>query len=187
MEEKKAQLKTINESSEQGILFLWCLRILVPCGGHRKFVEKDGFSSDEVLALLGMEEFDEQEIDKPAITKYLKLMLADAEKKKWKHHQVLTNNLSNILDRISLSPVETELLMFSILLHTESSLEDCSETLGSLDKSKLIRFLSIILGHPQRSISQALSMSGQLALSGLLKIDTNWSRGMKSKIDLRIL
>ncbi|MDQ6959680.1 MAG: ATP-binding protein [Mariprofundaceae bacterium] len=98
------------------LIELWCLRMLVLCGGYRKFVEKDGFSSDDVLTILGLEE--------------------------------------------------------------------CAETLGNLDKAKLVRALSTILDIPLREIAAALAINGRLAMCGLLKIDMAWPRQMSKKIDL---
>lgn len=169
---------------EDNIIYLWCLRMLVVCSGHRKFVEKDGFSSEEVLNILGLDKYTEKEVTRSTAIKQLKKMHAEAERQSFSYPRVLLNNLCHILKRISLNRVETDLLMFSIMLHTETGLDECAETLGNQDKSKLIRFTSSILDHSQQAISKALSMNGQLALSGLLKIDTSWSRDMKSKIDL---
>jgi len=169
---------------EKNIIYLWSLRILLVCGGYRKFVEKTGFNSDELVSVLGLEKYAEKDVKRSAAIKKLKKMHAAAEMRRYSYPQVLQNNLTHLLERISLNRVETDILIFSILLHTETGLEECADTLGSLDKSKLIRFLSVILDYPQRDISKALSMTGQLALSGLVKIDSSWSRNMDNKIDL---
>jgi SpoVK/Ycf46/Vps4 family AAA+-type ATPase len=171
-------------SAEKSIIYLWCLRMLMACGGYRKFVGQGGFSDDEVVATLGLEKYAEKDVKRSAAIKKLKQMHADAEKQSYALPRVLVDNLSRILDRISLGNVDTDILMFSILLHTEEGLEECANTLGNIDKSRLIRFLAIVLDHPQRDVSKALSMNGQLALSGLLKIDSSWSRDMARKIDL---
>jgi len=175
------------ESTEQegkNIMYLWCLRMLVLCSGYRRFVGKSGFSSDEVLSILGLEKYVEKDVKRAAAIKKLKQMHVDAEQQAFSYPSSLQDNLAQLLDRISLNRVETDVLAFSILLHTESGLEECTDTLGSLDKSKLIRFLAIILGHPQRELTKALTTTGQLALSGLLKVDSSWTRNMDSKLDL---
>jgi len=169
---------------EKQIIYLWSLRILIACGGYRKFVEKSSFNSDEIVSVLGLTRYAEKGFKRASAIKKLKKMHADTECRKYRFPAVLQDNLTHLLNRIALHRVETDILMFSILLHTEEGLEECAETLGNLDKSKLIRFLAMILNHPQRDVSKALAMNGQLALSGLLKIDSNWSRDMKSKIDL---
>ncbi|MDQ7010406.1 MAG: ATP-binding protein, partial [Mariprofundaceae bacterium] len=70
------------------------------------------------------------------------------------------------------------------MLHTEETLETCADTLGSLDKARLIRALARILDLSHREVSSALAVNGRLAMSGLLKVDSSWPREMKSKIDL---
>jgi len=184
MEMQNNKSLELSEPVEKQITYLWALRILVTCGGYRKFVEKKEFSSDEVVALLGLEKYAEKGVKRSCAIKTLRRMHADAEKQAFSYPPVLQDNLTHLLERISLNRVETDILLFSILLHTEEGLEECADTLGNLDKSKLIRFLSIILDHLQRDIVKALTMTGQLALSGLLKIDSSWSRNMDSKIDL---
>ena len=85
---------------------------------------------------------------------------------------------------MSLNDVEASILAFTIMIHTDEALEECAATLGSLDKNKLIRGLSTILGFSQQKVVSALAMKGQLALSGLVKLDQNWNRDMKNKLDL---
>jgi len=185
---KKANRESVQVESTQyegkDIMYLWCLRILIPCGGYRKFVEKKGFSSNETASILGLEIYTEKDVKHAAAIKKLKQMHADAEQHTFSYPPVLQDNLAHLFDRISLNMVETDVLIFSILLHTETGLEECADTLGSLDKSKLIRFLAIMLGHPQRELAKALATTGQLALSGLLRVDSSWTRNMDSKLDL---
>jgi len=170
--------------TEKNIMYLWCLRILIPCGGHRRFVGRRGFSSDEVVSILGLETYAEKDVKRTTTIRKLKQMHADAEQHVFAYPPMLQDNLTHLLERISLNRVEADILMFSILLHTETGLEECADTLASLDKSKLIRFLAIILDHPQRELAKALTTTGQLALSGLLRVDSSWSRTLDGKLDL---
>jgi len=182
--QEESQLRRSKSPHSTSMIELWCLRVLVLCGGYRKFVEKDGFSSDEVLAVLGLEEYAEQEIDRPAFIKLLKQKHLRMEKAHVTYPETLVNNLSHILDRIPLNKVETDILVFAIMLQTEIALEECTETLGNLDKAKLMRALSTTLDFPLRDVTAALAFNGRLAMSGLLKIDMAWPRQMSSKIDL---
>jgi len=75
--------------AEKNILYLWCLRILMPCGGYRKFVEKQGFSSDEVLSILGLEKYTEKDVKRTTAIKKLKQMHADAEQRSFSYSPVL--------------------------------------------------------------------------------------------------
>jgi len=179
-----SELGRANTPRTTSMIELWCLRMLVLCGGYRKFIEKDGFSSDEVLAVLGLEEYAEQEIDRPAFIKLLKQQHLRMEREHYAYPKTLRDNLSHILDRIPLNKVEKNILVFAIILKTEIALEECTDTLGNLDKAKLMRALSTILALPLRDITAALAINGRLAMSGLLKVDTAWCRTMESKIDL---
>jgi len=160
--------KSIKNQTKAGavksIAQLWCLRILMQCGAHRKFIERDGFGNDDVLMLLGMDEYIDQDIEKQDALTLLRKMQAAAESGAYSPPQVLIDNMAYILDRISLNKIETELLTFAIMLHTEIGLEESAEMLGNIDKSKLIRHLATILAYSQRDISQALSMNGQLTV-----------------------
>ncbi|MDX8414446.1 MAG: ATP-binding protein [Mariprofundales bacterium] len=179
-----ANTSSHKEAIKNNILYLWCLRILIPCGGYKKFITDIGFSDDDTLDLLDMEKYAERSIKRIKIVRKLKGMHADAEKHTHTIPSALQENISHIIKRIPLNEVERDLLIFTIMIHTNAGLEGCSETLGSLDKAKLVRHLSIILNHAEREVSRALAMNGQLALSGLVKVDGSWSRDIKRKLDL---
>jgi len=160
------------------------MRMLMLQGGHRKFITKRGFSSDEVLMALSLDEFIEKEVDRPVFIKLLRERYDAAEKAGYSLPNNLENNIAVVRDQLSLNDVETSLLAFTVLLHSEQSLEDCAATLGQLDKNRLIRALSTTLAYSQQEIASALAVKGQLALSGLLKVDQSWSRNMNEKLDL---
>ncbi|MDQ7010405.1 MAG: hypothetical protein Q9M29_01155 [Mariprofundaceae bacterium] len=94
------QPKTRKVPPTPSIIELWCLRILVLCGGHRKFVEKNGVSSDEVLEAIALGEYAEKEMDRPAFVRLLKQRHMRAEKKRYDYPETLMNNLSRILGRV---------------------------------------------------------------------------------------
>jgi len=183
---QSTRIKLDNESVTPGsdVIELWCLRMLVQHGGHRKFVTKDSFSSDEVLSALSLEEYSEKDIDRPAFMKLLKEKHASAEKAAHTLPSNLQENIAVVQEQLSLNDVEASILAFTIMLHTEEALEECTDTLGQLDKNKLTRALSTVLDYPQQKVASALAVKGQLALSGLIKLDQNWTRDMKSKLDL---
>ncbi|MDQ6982948.1 MAG: hypothetical protein Q9M08_08120, partial [Mariprofundus sp.] len=112
--QKHAKQEQINKTMlatgpvEYNIIYLWALRILIACGGHRKFVEKKCFSSDEVVAILGLEKYVERDVKHAAAIKRLKQMHADAEQHTFSYPSVLEDNLSHLLERIALSRVETD-------------------------------------------------------------------------------
>ncbi len=172
------------KSADNSILYLWCLRMLILCGGYKKFVTRNGFSDDDVLEVLHMEKYAGRAIKRSKMVRKLKEMHSQAERQRHVIPDVLQRNLSHITSRITLNEVERNLLIFTIMIHTNAGLEECAGTLGNLDKAKLVRYLSIILNHSEREISKALAMNSQLALSGLIKVDSSWTHDIKRKLDL---
>jgi len=183
---KSTRIKLDNENLTPGsdVIELWCLRILVLHGGHRKFVTKDAFSSDELVSTLALEKYDKSKIDRQAVLKALRKKHTSAEKEMHCLPVNLQKNIHVVKEQLSLNVVESSILAFTVLLQTESMLEECTDTLGTLDKNKLIKALSTILNSPQPDVTKALAVKGQLALSGLVKVDVDWNRNMDSKLDL---
>ncbi|MDQ6950214.1 MAG: ATP-binding protein [Mariprofundales bacterium] len=179
-----ASINNHEEAIKKNILYLWCLRILIPCGGHKKFITNIGFSDDNTLELINMEKYADRSIKRMKIVRKFKAMHTESEKHTHTIPAALQENLCHIIERIPLNEVECDLLIFTIMIHTNAGLEGCADTLGSLDKSKLVRYLSIILNHDEREMSRALAMNGQLASSGLIKVDASWSHDIKRKLDL---
>jgi len=171
-------------SDDLKIIELWCLRMLVLHGGHRKFITKDGFSSDDVLVALGLDEYIDKDVDRSEFMPVLRERLEHTEKQNYALPENLARNINAVRQQVSLSDVEVSLLGFTVLLHAEQALGECADTLGGLDKNKLIRALATTLGYSNREIAQALSVKGQLALSGLVKVDQSWNREMNNKLDL---
>ncbi|WP_161984362.1 AAA family ATPase [Mariprofundus erugo] len=167
------------------IIELWCLRMLVCHGGHRKFIEKNGFSSDLLLTALGLDEYiDAEDVNRAECMATLRERLEYAEAQGYGLPATVASNISKLREKILLSDVEAMLLGFTVLLHSEQVLEDCADTLGQLDRNKLTRALATTLGYTQQEINAVLAVKGQLALSGLVKVDPTWSRDMKQKLDL---
>jgi len=186
MKQKLDKIKQNNtsESSHIGIIELWCLRILLQLGGHRKFISKSGFSSDEVLAALSLEEYGEKDVDRPAFMKILKKKYELIEKIDCQLPSNLQENIGSVQKQLSLNDVEASILAFTVMLQSEEALEECADTLGQLDKNKVIKVLATVLGFSQQNISKALAVKGQLALSGVVKIDMDWNGDLDRKLEL---
>ena len=87
-------------SSGSGIIELWCLRMLVQHGGHRKFITKHSFSSDEVLSALSLDEYGEKDVDRPAFMKLLKEMHVCSEKANHTLPSNLKNNIAVVQEQL---------------------------------------------------------------------------------------
>ncbi len=184
MQRKRKERIQKKEGESTDIIRLWCLRMLMRCGGYRKFIKRRGFTDDDVLLALGMESYIDREIERKEALDILRRLHCEAESGRYEIPGNLRLNLPLILNRISLNKVEADVLVFSVLLHAEAGMRECADLLGRMDKGKLVRHLSVILGHAEREISSALASRGQLAVSGLLTIDNSWSHDLKHKLDL---
>jgi len=112
---KSACIKLDNESftPSSDVIELWCLRILVLHGGHRKFVTKDSFSSDELVSTLALERYDKSKIDRQAVLKALRKKHALAEKEMHCLPVNLQKNIHIVKEQLSLNAVESSILAFT--------------------------------------------------------------------------
>jgi AAA+ superfamily predicted ATPase len=165
------------------------LRILVPLNGHIEFINNMGIQNDLLAEILGLATpadmvFQELEIKK-ARAQLRKLYVA-GEKKYLKAElpRELTENIRRLADLVGLSAIDCRILEFVTLLHTDRLLDDTADWLGMLSTAQVYLALSLILGHPESDIRQALASRGALAQSGIVSVDRSGVARLRSKLDL---
>ncbi len=74
---------------------LWALRLLVNGKGYRFFITKEGFKDADILRLIGLESYSDEEVTLKEGLQLLKTCLSELEQK---HHQhdLLDRNLSKL-------------------------------------------------------------------------------------------
>lgn len=175
--------------SDQGVLIpdplvrLWLLRIIVPLGGHRDFLDGRGFSHDVLAHAFGISQYVESN-DKTAALTHLRHLHQQAEQQAdtLMLPLLLQENLRRLSSVVELSNRDTAILAFTVMLQSERLLDDAADWLGNLSSVKLFRSLSIILDLPESDVRQALAVDGVLARSGLVTVDCNNGNRMTAKL-----
>lgn len=167
-----------NESS--AIIQLWMLRLLLPLGGIREFVQS-GYIRDDALAMaLGLEQWLESnlegEFSPRQVIAELQDMHAQAEAAASDAQlpPTLQANLGRIRELAGLSEVECQLLGFAIMMHVEINLASAADYLGSLSMVKVMHVLSVVLGLPMTDIREALKPDSVLLRSGLVSMERSF-------------
>lgn len=168
---------------------LWLLRLLVELGGHKDFINSQGFNNDSLAELIGLGDWidsDELEFDAKAVRNELRRIHRQNEAD-LKHREVprlLKKNISRLSELVGLSSTDEKILAFSILIHVEPILDDTAGWLGTLSSVKVIHMLSVVLDVPERQVREALRPDGALARSGLVNIDRGCAMTLRSKLEL---
>lgn len=168
------------DDSVNDVVRLWMLRALVPLGGHKKFVNAHGCSDVDICEVLGMDiESLEGAADEPFKT-------AQARRELRRLHRaaehlyaqqpvpvILQRNVARLASVIGLNNVECRVLELVALLYQVSVLESCTETLGDLTSTGVVRVLAGMLALPAPAVKQVLSKQGVLARTGIVQVDAH--------------
>lgn len=186
---------------------LWLLRMLVPLGAHRSFIDRHSGLTNEALAeALGLTDWldcPSGDFDPAAARTTLRHLHAQAESSTAtlsvdastdgtadvSTHalglpSVLAHNLARLAVLAGLSAVDQAILVFAIHLHSERLLDDTADWLGQLSTGKVIGVLSVLLNLSVPAVRAALASTGVLARSGLVSIDRSSKGVLRGKLEL---
>ena len=168
---------------------LWCLRLLVNAGGHRRFIQPDSFGCPELAEALGLPDPDMEADSRAQVVAALASLkelhaAAEADCGAAPFPAVLETNVRQLGLVIGLAPLEQALLCLTVLLHLEHMLEEAAECLGGLTLGRLHHVLADLLGVQPAEVAQALRPEGALARSGLLTVDGTQLFPLRQKLDL---
>ena len=172
------------------LVHLWILRLLVPLGGNRRFVGSSDFNQDDLAIALGFAEEVNNGYDKfdaKEVLAKLKAMHREAEKaaraNPLTHNPSLERNLDNFQSLLGLGQVDRELLRFSLILHTNSSLDEAADMVGRVAPDRFVNILAGVLGLAENQVREATSQDSLLMRTGILAIDPEHSP-LRGKIDI---
>jgi transitional endoplasmic reticulum ATPase len=169
-------------------LELWILRILVPLGVHRSFVNQHDFSVDALAEALGLGDWIEpsgREFNPQAVRAELRKKYQDAERKRRvAGSSSLISNIARLQALVGLSETDCLVLEFAVSIHNDRLLDAAADGLGTLSTVKVFHVLSVVLDIPEREIRASLSPMGALARSGLVSVDRSGSNLLRGKLDL---
>lgn len=171
------------------ILKVWILRILVPLGGHREFILRNGFSCDALAEMIGLGEMLDPELSnfsvKDALSKLRKLhQLAESESFKISVPERLQENVHRMAKLVGLSETDCRILEFAVLIKNEPILDAAADCLGRISTEKLFRNLSVILNKPDHEVKSSLGLQGVLDKSGLITIARRGVSDFNNKIEM---
>lgn len=177
---------------------LWILRMLVPLSGHQRFLNRHGYSNDELAMSVGLqtspscdpdcEELSAEDSDydqRSALTK-LRRMHARAEKSAASREvpPTLAANAGRLAGKLGLDDAERRILEFTVMLHSERALDEAADILGGLSSQRVVSSLAVVLDLPEAAVKAALSSKGGLARCGLVTLDVQYSHPLKGKLDV---
>jgi SpoVK/Ycf46/Vps4 family AAA+-type ATPase len=181
------------------IVELWILRLLVTLSGHQRFLSPHGYKNDDLAISLGLQSApscDPDFEDLPAEDSdyHPRSALARLRKRHARAEQAaatlqvpatLAANAGRLADKLGLDDAERRVLEFTVLLHSERTLDDAADFLGGLSTRRVASVLAVVLDLPEAAVKAALSSKGGLARCGLVTVDVNSSSiPLKSKLDV---
>ncbi|KAB2937469.1 MAG: ATP-binding protein [Rhodocyclaceae bacterium] len=163
--------------------------MLVPLGGYREFIGRNGFNSDQLATLLGLGAWVEdstREFDPRRVLADLRKLWQEAERKACGAELPgqLAANVRRLSGLVGLAEADCRILEFAVLLHNERLLDDTGDLLGHLSSVKVIYALSVILDLTVQAVRVSLGPDGVLARTGLVTVDRGGSSTLCRKLDL---
>lgn len=174
---------------QEDIARLWILRLLVPLGGHRGLLRETCFSDDSIAETVSLGHWlepDGPEFNQRKAFAELRRLHTEAERslRSAAVPAVLRSNTLRLAEMIGLDEPSCRILELVVLLHNMPQLEEASGLLGPISTSRLYTVISVLVGLPEQQIKEALSTRGQLARSGLVKLDHGSAQNLTYKLDL---
>jgi AAA+ superfamily predicted ATPase len=172
------------------IVRLWILRLLVPLGGHRAFIENYGFQDDNLAKVLGLGslilEEDKPGFDQKAARMQLNKLHEEAERnlRSKAVPPTLCNNVARLAALAGLSESDCRILEFSILLNTEILLRTTVDYLKNIGPSQAYYIFSVLLDLPEEAVRAAYSSKNILSRSGLVKLGQDPDLDIRSNLSL---
>lgn len=168
---------------------LWLLRLLVPLGAHREFIDLRGFRNEGLAAVLGLGAWIDPELSdfnpKTAFAKLRKLhQIGERQFRTAQIPTCLAGNVARLANLAGLSDTDCRILEFAVMIKNEWLLNDTADLLGELSSVKVFHVLAVLLDLPETEIRKALSAQGTLAKSGLVSNSHNDGSNLRNKITL---
>lgn len=189
MSRAQSFIKSSTKNKSDPLLNLWILRILVPLGGQKEFVQPHGFSNDIIAEQLGLEEWInplEYDFDPQTVNQALRALYVASESRQRlpRISGHLATNLKRLSGLVGLSKDDCQILGFVTLLQHEPALNCASDTLGELSSMRVFQVLSKLLDLPRESIQSRLSAGGALGKSGLVNLFPRRGYHLEHKLEL---
>lgn len=174
------------EPHSKELVAYWSLMCIVKLGGMRNFMNDNRIHYDDVADFLGLSEYinSDEPKERQIVLGSLEKLLRKLEKSSKPSSAILEVNIAKLSSLVGLDEIEQDILRFVVYLHYYGILDETTRTIGDLTGEQIQFVLSVLVGHSREKIKKALSPKGRLAQAGLMNIDRDGSRSLKSKIDV---
>ncbi|GHT95423.1 ATPase [Betaproteobacteria bacterium] len=174
----RAAFETGEVYPASSLLRLWIMRLLVPLGGRKHFVDKDFFNGDELASAIGLEKWlePERDFDVKEINAELHRMYLESERmaRNATIPTCLARNVARLSTLVGLSETDCQVLAFVVTLKNENMLREAADTIGhELSTVKTVHILATVLDIPERDIRASFSPQGMLARSHIITVDSD--------------
>ena len=171
------------------LVHLWILRILIPLGMHKEFIQMYFFADNDIAELLGLSEWvnvDPDTFDTKAIRSHLqKIYKFNSPKiRKSKIPSTLRGNILHLAKIVGLSETDCQILEFAVLVQNETLLGNAIDWFGQTSFVKAGHILSVLLDLPEQDIRASLSTQSVLAKTGLVSFDKSHYGSLREKLTL---
>ena len=190
---QKTRSTTEETTPQQGsalpsIVRCWCLRLLTEFKREDRLIGKFGFEDDELARQLGLGEFigsDTEDIDHQGIRQALRRLAHQAQQDPGSVPPVLAANVQRTAELVGLSPLESRIFEFVVLMHAYPTLLEICKRPNNLRVREIADTLARLLHLPRQEVYQALRPEATLSRTGLLQCKPNsMFGGMDDRLEL---
>jgi len=162
------------------LIATWMLRMLLGSGtAFRGFFDtRRGFQDSDVSDFLNLQDVDDNTIKVKELKKIMHPLLSKYEKVTHVS-SILFRNISLMAKRLSITPIEQQVLGFTVLRQRYGQLQDCLNIIPMPTESRLYATLGHAMDVPADDIRKALSRSAPLRASGLIKMESSHRGNME--------
>jgi transitional endoplasmic reticulum ATPase len=162
---------------------LWSLRLLAY--GMRRPRSGPTFGDQDVLCpLLGLDGETLEDMSPVQLRQTVRERLREMPSGPLPRSGPLTRNVRRLAKLLDLTAAETQVLVFTVVLHSDNLLRECGDRAGDLNSGDLVRLLASVLDLERADIEQALHREGTLRAAGLVEVDHRGAFSLPGKLEL---
>lgn len=173
--------------SEPDLVRLIILRALCTVGCSVLFIGEDGFEQNGIAQLLGLDDLIEDYNRQQALFR-IKALHQKAEcnaEEAWRLAPSLRANISCLQQLVGLSELESRLLVFLTLMHSDSILSTvCNHWLDELSLQASFSVLASLLDVDKQAVASVFASQGKLLRCGLVELQPGYSHSLLYRFEL---
>lgn len=154
---------------------LWILRLLVPSGGHRQFVEDKCFAYDCLASWLGFDDMLQdggKRFDRQLAISRLQVAWQEAESLASENppEDAQSREIWLLGRQLGLNETETDVLRFRLECERNRWLRVMMRIMGRLALDRIVEILATCLKRPETDIRRSLAVDSALITSGVIAL-----------------